>query len=436
MDINRVKVSVVMPVFNVEKYLEECLQSVVGQTLREIEILCINDGSTDSSPEILHRYANKDNRIRIITKENSGYGHSVNIGLDQAKGEYVSIVETDDIVDSTMLEELYSLAVEKDIDMIKTDSRSFVDVEGKRVYTERTVLPSEDSDLYGTICNCHNNIRVFRGYVYTWAGLYKKTFLDKYHIRHHESPGASYQDNGFWFQTTMYAERIYFLNRAYYNLRRDNPNSSFFSQNKVFCVCDEYDFIRDKIIQAKLDIEKKLLELQFYYRYGACQFTMYRLAPQYKQALYDRMRQDFRKAQQYGEIDPALFSRKQWNYIYTVLTQTEVSMEQDWVYSPGIRRRLEETKEILIYGAGNWGKKVLSILQLNGCGDKVKGYLVSEESEGDMVIDGIEVHPLKTFDLRADMLVILAVSDKYIPEMEKALKDAGHYNYFTKNELY
>ena len=430
-----IKVSVIMPVYNVEKYLEECLQSVIDQTLLEIEIICVNDGSTDSSPAILEQYAMEDPRIQIITKENTGYGHSVNIGLNQARGQYVSIVETDDVVDSTMLEDLYNLAVDKDLDVIKTDRRTFVDTGGGRVYTELPVLQGSNQDLYGRICNCHEDMRVFNGYVLITTGLYKREFLDRNHIRFHESPGASYQDNGFWFQTTMHAERLYFLNRAYYNLRRDNPNSSIYSREKVFCMCDEYDFIRDKIIDAHLDIERELLFEQFCCRYGNYMATMKRIAPQYLQAFYDRMRQDFSKALRSGDINPVLFSQVQWRYIHTVLTQPEMCREGSLSVSLGIRSHLEETKEILIYGAGIWGKRVLELLRQNGWDDKVKGFLVSGESENGMTVEGIEVYPVEAFDLRGDMLVLVAVADKHIPEMIENLRNIGHYNYFTKNEF-
>lgn len=96
------KVSVIMPVYNVGEYLEECLKSVINQTLKEIEIICVNDGSTDGSLQILNKFVELDKRIRIINKENTGYGHSVNCGIDEAQGEYIGVVETDDYIDASM----------------------------------------------------------------------------------------------------------------------------------------------------------------------------------------------------------------------------------------------------------------------------------------------------------------------------------------------
>jgi glycosyltransferase involved in cell wall biosynthesis len=111
------KISVVVPVYNVEKYLKECIDSIINQTLEDIEIICVNDGSTDSSLEILNDYAKKDSRIIVINKSNSGYGHTMNMGLNAATGEYVGIIESDDFADKNMFEDLYKLAKEYDADI-------------------------------------------------------------------------------------------------------------------------------------------------------------------------------------------------------------------------------------------------------------------------------------------------------------------------------
>ena len=120
------KVSIVVPIYNVEDYLEECLESVVRQTLEDIEIICINDGSTDRSMEILKTYAAADARIIVVDKKNEGYGIGMNIGLDKATGEYVGIVEPDDYVPLNMFEDLYLKAKEYELDFVKAYFYRFV----------------------------------------------------------------------------------------------------------------------------------------------------------------------------------------------------------------------------------------------------------------------------------------------------------------------
>lgn len=105
------KVSIVIPIYNVERYLRQCLDSVVNQTLKDIEIICVDDGSTDSSPDIIKEYVDKDPRVKVITKPNSGYGNSMNRGFDMAEGEYIGIVESDDYADPDMFENSMRLPV-------------------------------------------------------------------------------------------------------------------------------------------------------------------------------------------------------------------------------------------------------------------------------------------------------------------------------------
>ena len=115
------KVSVLVPIYNVEKYLDECLASLAKQTLKDIEIICINDGSTDNSPKILQKYAKKYPNFVVINKQNSGYGDSMNKGLEKATGEYIGIVESDDFIESDAFEKLYKLAHETKADIVKAN---------------------------------------------------------------------------------------------------------------------------------------------------------------------------------------------------------------------------------------------------------------------------------------------------------------------------
>ena len=113
-----IKVSVIIPVYNAEDYIGECLESIINQTLKEIEIICVNDGSTDGSSKVLEEYRKKDSRIIVIDQTNSGAGAARNNGLRYARGEYLSILDSDDFFEPTMLEEAYSRAHDEDLDII------------------------------------------------------------------------------------------------------------------------------------------------------------------------------------------------------------------------------------------------------------------------------------------------------------------------------
>ena len=115
------KVSVIIPVYNVEKYLRKCLESVVNQTLKDIEIICVNDGSTDSSALILDEYARNDNRIKVYTQENQGQGAARNMALELAQGDYIAFVDSDDWLEVSALEELYKFITEKGAEAVVFD---------------------------------------------------------------------------------------------------------------------------------------------------------------------------------------------------------------------------------------------------------------------------------------------------------------------------
>ena len=114
------KVSIVVPIYNVEKYLRKCLESIENQTLEDIEVICVNDGSKDRSKEIVNEFVNRDPRFILIDKPNTGYGNSMNVGFERATGEYIGIVESDDYADSDMFETLYHEAHANHLDVLKS----------------------------------------------------------------------------------------------------------------------------------------------------------------------------------------------------------------------------------------------------------------------------------------------------------------------------
>ena len=207
------KVSIIIPTYNVEEYLEECLESVVRQTLSDIEIVCVNDGSTDSSLEILKRYAERDERIIIVDQPNGGYGKAMNAGMDRATGEYIGIVEPDDYVGLEMYEDLYKVAKENDLDFVKSDFYRFVTSDNGDVNFKYFAL-SKDPDDYNKVFNPSETPYAMNYVVNTWCGIYRKSFLDEFGIRHNETPGASFQDNGFFFQTFAFGRRAMIIDKA------------------------------------------------------------------------------------------------------------------------------------------------------------------------------------------------------------------------------
>lgn len=177
----------------------------------------------------------------VLYQENKGYGRAVNRGIETAVGEYIGIVEPDDHIGLDMMRALYKVVVQNDVDYVKADYEVLWG-DGHKRYLRRQKVVLDDA-LYGRKLNPSIETDVFWGWIANWSGIYKRSFLLKNQIYHNETPGAAYQDQGFWFQVNMLAEKVFFVSEAYYKYQQDNPHSSMLSQNKIFCIADEYDFI-------------------------------------------------------------------------------------------------------------------------------------------------------------------------------------------------
>ena len=303
------KVSIIVPTYNVENYLRECMESIVRQTLKDIEVICINDGSTDGSLAILKEYADKDDRIVLVDKKNEGYGVGMNIGLDRATGEYIGIVEPDDFVPLNMYEDLYNVAKENDLDFVKADFYRFTRNENNgNMSLTYNHLDSAGED-YNVVIDPFEKPYITKFIMNTWSGIYRREYIEKYHIRHNTTPGASFQDNGFFWQTFIYAKRCMFLDKPYYMNRRDNPNSSVNNKQKVYCMNVEYDFIRDIFMQK--GNEKLWERYKAYYnykRYYSYVFTIGRISDEFKKEYVERISKEFRRAFEVDEIDMSVFT--------------------------------------------------------------------------------------------------------------------------------
>ena len=147
-----VKISILVPVYNVEKYLEKCLDSILEQTFTEYEVICMDDGSTDRSGIILDEYALKDSRIRVIHKENSGYGKTMNQAIQLARGQYIGIVESDDTIERHMFQFLYDKIEEHDLDMVKSDFYLAWE-DGEHSIRKEYYRVAEEQGMYNRVLN-------------------------------------------------------------------------------------------------------------------------------------------------------------------------------------------------------------------------------------------------------------------------------------------
>ena len=254
---NNLKFSVIVPAYNAAEYLSECLDSVIKQTLKDIEIICINDGSTDDSLKILQRYAKKDKRIIIINQENQGLSCSRNNALKLVQGEYVFFLDADDYIRCDTLEILYNQAKENDLDMLSFSGTNFDDVTRelqKNPYFMFRYLP-ENFDIS---CFSYKNCKKFVSRIAVSACLtcYKSAFLQENNIVF--PPHLFFEDNVFFTHAILTAERCGICKEILY-FRRVHPEQVTQNWNKRY---DDYLQICQKVIDLvnSMPVEQAIKE--------------------------------------------------------------------------------------------------------------------------------------------------------------------------------
>ena len=313
-------VSVLTPVYNVERFLPECLESLKAQKLKDIEFICINDGSTDGSLEILRAYAADDPRFKIIDKPNSGYGASMNCGLDAARGEYVGIVESDDFASPDMFKKLYKFAKRHNCDLVKSnyyehDDNGDVKKEPFRGFRYRQVFDPADQ-----LC-------ALRVLPIIWAGLYRRKMLVDNGVRFNETPGASFQDTSFVFQAWVASRRAAILPGAYLHYRVDNAGSSVKSTSKIYEVCGEYAsseaFIKkDPRLWGTFAPTLNAMKLDTY------RWNFNRIAIECREEFVERWADEFRQAQEEGVLREEAFTPYDWGIAQELIADPKAFFEK------------------------------------------------------------------------------------------------------------
>ena len=194
----KMSVSVIVPVYNAERFLDQCLLSIRNQFGCDLEVICVNDGSTDCSLEMLRRHSAEDSRIRVIDKENGGYGSACNRGLTEASGEWISIVEPDDWIEPGMYGDMlaFAEALDSDVDIIKTPWWNINDWDCSASDQYRTSSPlSLRLRQSGRPFALSDHPELIEYHPSIWSALYRRSFILDRGIRFIEYPGAGWADN-------------------------------------------------------------------------------------------------------------------------------------------------------------------------------------------------------------------------------------------------
>lgn len=298
------RVSVLVPICNVERYLEECLDSLVAQYFTDFEAICINDGSTDGSRAIIQRYMDADKRFRVIDKPNSGYGASMNMGLANAVGEYIAILESDDFFEPNALELLVDAAERNQSDVVKADFYLYWSTPQKHDELFHIV---DDLEI-GRTLRPIDDLAIFFRKPSIWSALYRANFLRENGIDFLETPGASYQDAGFNFKVWASAERATFIAEPVLHYRQDNEKSSVNSAAKVYCVCDEYASMT-AFVNERFEGDSRLMGILECMKFDSYMWNFDRLSDELREEFVSRASEEFaedldRRLVDFGMFDP------------------------------------------------------------------------------------------------------------------------------------
>ena len=242
-----VKISVIIPVYNSEKYLEKCLKSVIYQTYENLEIICVNDGSEDNSLNILEDFKKKDERVKIISTENKGQSHARNKGLKESSGDYVSFIDSDDWVSLSLYEKfIYALNNSEGFEIFLFNARK-VYSNPKNPFYEEFFKPYEwkNYENENNILNFDYCMNPFEGNMSAVNKIYERKFLDKNGIEFIE--GLIFEDQLFYIQTMLEAKKIYMYKECLYNYRINEFSTMQNAGKRVFDIFKITDKIKELI---------------------------------------------------------------------------------------------------------------------------------------------------------------------------------------------
>lgn len=425
------KVSIIMPSLNVVDYIDECILSALRQTLRDIEIICVDAGSTDGTWEKLVSYSERyKDKITLVHTDIKSYGYQVNIGIRRATGDYVAILETDDYIVPQMYEYLYNIGEKNDVQIVKADFDSFFSFPSGEREFRRIKLWNENQNRYNIIIDPRYVSYLYPNDYNVWKGIYKRQFLLDNDIFFNESKGAAYQDIGFSEQVLACCERAYYSDMSFYRYRIDREMSSVNSVHGL-----EYSYYEFKRLLEDIQINTKLVCECGLYRHMAQSFCgellrtlrgvnydidSEHIIPYYK----------WFKEKLSGAIDKRIVTldmcmpelKKMLNNINGFSDELR---EKDSDIKNRERQILDKVIErrAVIFGAGIRGKSALSFLRRNVI--DVIGICDNDQKKWGSTVDGYSIFsPLECMKKYNDCIYVIA-NAKCSEEIKQQIINAG-----------
>lgn len=409
-------VSVIIPIYNTEKYLSDCLDSVINQSLKNIEIICVNDGSPDNSAAVLKKYSESDKRIHVITQENGGLSKARNAGIREAAGEYICFLDSDDMLVENVLEELYDNAKKENLDILCFDAECIYENEYlklneyKNKYYQRARSFGDVKSGQELFCEMIEENAFCDA---AWILFINRQWLINNNLQFY--PGIIYEDNLFSFQCHMLARRMRHTNKRYV-IYRIRENSIMTSKVDFRCLYGRlicYIEILKMAQSINIDLRTQAAVAKFaLFVWENLRYVDY--------ALSDEEREKFSVLKPLEKL-----------YLESMgIRVSNVPEINEEIYLEGFKDIFVKEKDIILYGAGKIGRRVLQFLRNNNIDVNIDCFAVTEkDNTQDEVVMGLQVKGIEELAYKSkDAYVVITARRDYQIDMYNRLIELG----FTK----
>lgn len=293
------KISVIVPVYNAKKTIKKCVDSIINQTLKDIEIILVDDGSNDGSEVLCDEYSKQDLRIKVIHQQNSGLGKAYNVGIKAATGDYIGFVESDDYAELNMFEDLYNVAQKDDSDLVKSNWFDW-----KSLKNENQV---HDSIKENCVTNVYQKPEILQIQPSIWSAIYRRNLIFDNDIWFLETPGASYQDTSFAFKITTISNKISLVKTPYIHYCVDNEFSSVKAKDKAFVICCEYEEIAH-FLETKNIVDKNIWDKKYTNQWFGYLWNLERIDKKYQKDFVEKITDEFSQYYAQGHLTESFIS--------------------------------------------------------------------------------------------------------------------------------
>ena len=308
---NKIKVSIIIPIYNPGELLKRCLDSALNQTLEDIEVLCIDDGSNDETKDILKDYSKMDSRCKVIAQENLGAGSARNKGIEHSKGEYIVFLDADDWIESDMCESLYDYAKDLDVNLVLFDN-----VWHREDNSTTEIVHFDKEEYYQDFINSVFDYKllkdkIFNGYFgVIWTKFYKSSFLKENNI--HFPDYKLYNDVEFHIKSLLLAKNISYCPNIFYHYNKSNHESlqiSYRGKKEAMVFYDVMVGIRDFLIEENKMKELRMEFLDFAFENFILKLT--EMSKEFKQDYFLKIKSFFESI----DITPNDFNNLNFKYL-------------------------------------------------------------------------------------------------------------------------